>query len=625
MKKVLKVISIFLIIFILIVCLLVGALLVLVKPEKFKSVISTKVLEFSGRQLTLDGDISWTIFPNLGVKIGHASLQNPAGFNGGNLVEFASATASVKVMPLLHSEIEFNGVSVSGLKVHLVKNAAGQGNWEGLAKGSAVKVTVRNATVDEAKSKPVTLKIPQLDITDADVTWTNMQTKQTAAITKFAFHAQDIDFVNPFTMSGSCDFASQNPDLAGSAKWQGKVTAVPDSAQYAVKDFTFTLTTLQNKKNISLELSGDLGADVDHQTIALEKMKATLANLNLNGAMIVTNILSQPNATGHMQIPAFDLKALMQALGKDNPDLQSAKSVSADFKFSTISAANAPFLKTLALTGKIQVPDITAAKLHATDVNIVSELSGGILKFTTLTANLYQGTLVSQAQVDLNTPALPLSFNTKLTNVQAEPLLTDLQSQGSNMKIKGAGNIEVQATSSLAEGAVLNNLNGTSQFSFQNGIVDGINIGYYIDAAYAIIKGQAPPAKGDNSTSFGNLTGTAVIRNGVISNNDLTILSPRFDTKGQGTINLVSQQINFALQIQSKIPASNPTAQSLNNVSIPLTVTGDLAHPAIRLDPSALTKFIASQQIQNVKQKVQDQIKDKLPQAGNLLKNILGK
>jgi AsmA protein len=153
-------------------------------------------------------------------------------------------------------------------------------------------------------------------------------------------------------------------------------------------------------------------------------------------------------------------------------------------------------------------------------------------------------------------------------------------------------------------------------------------VGYYIDIANAFIHGQSPPSKGENVTNFGNLTGTAVIKNGVATNNDLALISPRFDSKGSGSLNLVNQQINYTLQIQPKIPGqgSNDGSLNINSMTLPVSVGGTLSNPSISLDVKALAGFVAKQHLQKVKDKIQDQIKGKLPgKAGDLIGNFLGR
>ncbi len=610
-------------IFIFLLVLAFGLLVTLVSPNKIKPLIVAQVAKYSGRQLTMDGDLSWTIFPYLGVKIGHAQLNNPDSFKTKQFIEIDHATIGVKMLPLLHSAIEFSEITLAGVKINLVKNADGSTNWSRVEQQS--KQELANPTTPSAAKKPAySLQIPVFDIDDGVVTYTDLQNHSNAKLTNFEFLAKDITLDKPFTFSSSFDVTSKNPDAAGKAKISGKISTDLEKDLYTLKDFSFTLNSKLNKKDVTFDLSADASVDLAKQTLAFTHLTSHLANLTLQGNVNVTQLFGATQAQGHLEAPAFDLKNLLQAVGKDNPNLQTAKNVTGAFDFSTALTGKTSLLQALQANGKINVAELQAAKLRSTNVVAATNMQNGVLQLSSLTATLYRGSAQAAGKVNLLTSDTPISFQAKLTDIQAEPLLADLDSQGSKIKVKGVGNIDVQATTSgLDSNNIVKNLNGTSTFSFQNGVLDGINVGYYIDTANNFIHGQSPPAKGEEVTNFGNLTGTAVIKGGVVTNNDLSLVSPRFDSKGQGTLNLVSQQINYNLQVKPKIPGQDG---GINGMTIPISVTGSLNNPSITLDVKALAQYVAKQKLDTVKDKLKDQIKGKLPgKAGDILGNFLGR
>jgi AsmA protein len=621
MTKILKNTISAIVIFIFLLVLAFGLLVTFVSPNKIKPLIVEQVAKYSGRQLTMDGDLSWTIFPYLGVKIGHAELNNPSSSKtkSKQFIEIDHATVGVKLLPLLHSAVEFNEITLAGVKINLVKNADGSNNWSGMERQS--KQELANPTTPSAAKKPAySLQIPVFDIDDGVVTYTDLQTNSSAQLNNFEFLAKDISLDKPFTFSSSFDLTAKNPDAAGKAKVSGKVTANLEKDLYTLKDFDFTLDTKLNKKAVTFDLSADVSADLAKQTLAFTDLTSHLANLTLKGTVNVTQLFGATQAQGHLEAPAFDLKNLLQAVGKDNPNLQTAKNVTGAFDFSAALTGKTSLLQALKADGKIKVAELQAAKLRGSNVVAATSMQNGMLQLSSLTASLYQGSVQASGKVNLLTTDTPISFQAKLTDIQAEPLLADLDSQGSKITVKGVGNIDVQATTSgLDSNNIVKNLNGTSTFSFQNGVLDGINIGYYIDTANNFIHGQSPPAKGENVTNFGNLTGTAVISNGVVTNNDLALVSPRFDSKGQGTLNLVSQQINYNLQVKPKIPGQDG---GINGMTIPITVTGSLNNPSINLDVKSLAQYVAKQKLNSVKDKLKDQLKGK---AGDILGNFLGR
>jgi AsmA protein len=281
--------------------------------------------------------------------------------------------------------------------------------------------------------------------------------------------------------------------------------------------------------------------------------------------------------------------------------------------------------------GQVKIEQLQAAKLKVSNVNIQTHLDNGVLEFLPITAALYQGDIQSQAKINFTSAVPKISLDAKLTNLQAEPLLQDLSGDSSKLKLKGAATIDLQITTSgLATQAILKNLNGNGRFSFKNGVLEGIDLAYLVDSAYALVQKQAATTQNTNSTEFGDLNGSAVITNGVVNNNDLYLNSPRFETKGQGSIDLVNQQINYLLQTVSKDAAKNKGKNILNiyNLTIPIRVSGNLKNPSIELDSADLLKQVAKQQVEHVQdklqEKVKEQLKDKIPgDAGALLQNLL--
>jgi AsmA protein len=639
MTRILKLSAMMIGIFILLAVLGLGLLVAFVSPNKFKPIITAQVLKYTGRQLTIDGDLSWSFFPSLGVKVGHAVLNNPAQFKETTFAEIDHATVGVKVLPLLHAKIETTGISLAGVKLNLIKNADGQANWQNLLlpkQAADIAATQDEAQPTSNKNVTMNIEIPSVDINDAQVKWTDEKSKQSADIDHFEFHAKNISLDHAFPVSMSLRFAAKNPTAAGQLKFDGQVKLDLNQQLYQILDMDASLHLQQNNVNVPITLKGDVIADLTKQTVKINDMKATLANAVLDGNLDVTHLNSNPVVLVRAQSQPFDLKKLLQSLGQDVAALQAAKEVVADVKVSLDTAeknnanASAPFaaLHGVKMQGHLKMGEVQAAKLKMTNVVIDTQLNNNVVQVTPLSASLYQGDLQGQAKVNLTTTVPQFALNAKLANVQSEPLLQDLGSQGAKIKVKGAGNIALQVTTAgMASDAVLQNLNGTAQFSFKDGQVEGINIGNLIDSAYALIKHNPMPADHENVTNFGTLTGTAVIQNGVISNKDLLMDSPRFNTTGQGTIDLVKQQLNYQLQIMPK--HKDQTLMDGLGTGIPVRIAGSFNSPSIGLDTQAIIAAVAKQQVHQVQNKVKEQIqnkiKEQLPgQAGALIQNLLG-
>src|SRR5579863_8961903 len=123
-----------------IVAVLIAAVIVLwltINPNAYKGRIEAAVRTSTGRDLSMTGDIRLAIFPTLALELGPASLGNPPGFSSSQ--PFASlqrVALRVRVLPLLHHQIDVGRIEIDGLDLRLLKNAQGQGNWS-MAAGKA--------------------------------------------------------------------------------------------------------------------------------------------------------------------------------------------------------------------------------------------------------------------------------------------------------------------------------------------------------------------------------------------------------------------------------------------------------------------------------------------------------
>lgn len=625
MRKSIKWLGAFVSILILLVVLAAVCLVTFVSPNRFKPLIAEQVMKYTGRQLTIDGDLSWSLFPYLGVKTGHILLSNPAGFEQKIFAEIQHATIGVKLFPLLHKKIESSGMMLDGLKLNLIRDINGKNNWQFQqalpASTSAVAVSLGRSSASEMKKRSVGLAISGIEVSNAEINWLDKQKKQSGSIEKFGLHAKNISFLKPFPIESEFDFTSKNPATSGHVELTSEISLSVDQQIFSFRNLVLTAQLQQGIQKFSWKLTGDVIADLQQQTLQWSHFRGQMGNLILTGKMGVVDLTTSPHAAGHLQIPPFDLKVLLQSVGQDVTNVQVLKDMSGDVDFT--AAANA-----IDVQGKFKIDNIEVKQVKLSQVVIPMHYQIGVLELSPITADFYQGSLQSNAKVNL-TGALPqMAVQGKLLNVHAEPLLQDLGGNNQKLKLVGIGNMELQITTmGRSANAFVKNLNGTGHVSFNQGVLQGIDIGYLIDSAYAFAKQKTVTAANAKQTDFGSLTGSVVFRDGVMVNDDLLLDSPRFKANGKGSIDWVNQKIDFHLQTvvnQAAMDQRNDWG-NLYGLPIPINITGSLADPTIRLDTAVLAKAVAEQQIKKIEAKVQDKIKDQVQgKAGEVLQNLLG-
>ena len=110
----------------------VAALVYLVDWNDFKDTIQNQVKKQTGRDLTITGDLSPSVFPWAGISIGEISLANAAGYGETPFASIDSADVKVKLLPLIKREINVRTVQLKGLQLDLQREADGTTNWDDL-------------------------------------------------------------------------------------------------------------------------------------------------------------------------------------------------------------------------------------------------------------------------------------------------------------------------------------------------------------------------------------------------------------------------------------------------------------------------------------------------------------
>ncbi len=100
MGRILKLLSIF--VGALVVLIVVAGLIValLVDPNDYRDEIAQTVQDATGRELTIEGDLSLSVFPWVAIEIGRTLLGIADGFGDVPFASFERASLWVKVFPL---------------------------------------------------------------------------------------------------------------------------------------------------------------------------------------------------------------------------------------------------------------------------------------------------------------------------------------------------------------------------------------------------------------------------------------------------------------------------------------------------------------------------------------------
>jgi AsmA protein len=683
----------------LLVGLIVVAVIVLpliIDPNDYKDEIASAVIEKTGRTLEIEGDISLSVFPWLGLDIGPTRLSNAEGFAEPDMASMDAVQVRIKLAPLLSKQLEVDTVKLSGLKLNLAKDKSGRTNWADLQgeQAETKKGSGRSAGGDEETGGAAldSLAIGGIEVVDAQLVWDDRSSDSRYEVNGLSFTTGAIEPGERFDLDLHFQLAASQPAVTGTFALRGGVLIASSLNAVEISAAKLLLEAEGDTVpagTMTLALATDIAIDLDAQTLSMPGVVLDTLGMNITGNISATKITGDnPQFSGVFTVADFAPRELIKALGQEAPLTAdgsvlgnanarlewtaSAKDFSADvlqirfddtsvngtarvaqfdapeISFSlavdqfdldrylppvtegaeaaeTTPEATSPgkgeagelpveALRALNLNGKLNVGSLKAFNLRSMNVEMQIKAKDGLLRINPAGAQLYNGEIRNDITFDVRKQTPQFSLVNDVVNVQAGPLLHDMTG---DEKLLGTATSHASLTGSgIKAEAIKQSLNGKASFSFTDGAVKGVNIAALIRNARAKLKGQSAPAEaGLNQTDFAELRGTAVVTNGLIRNNDLSMSSPLLRISGKGEVSLPRETIDYTLttKIVGTLEGQGGAALGeLKGVSIPVHVAGTFSKPSYTPDLGAALSDVAREKVQEKVEEQQQKIQEKL-------------
>jgi AsmA protein len=620
--------------------ILVGLILLLVvaiiaipmvlDPNDYREQIQTAVKENTGRDLSINGDLKLSVFPWIGIGINEVSLSNAKGFKAEYFAQIKKADIKVKLLPLLSKQVEVSTIVLSGMQLNLAKNKQGTTNWDDLSQASKADKTSKTKESDTASDVGIAaLAIGGLQVDGANINWSDASKGENHSISDFDLKTDALSLDAPMGVNLAFTLASNKPKMTTRLKLDGDL--VIDNA---LNKFTF-----QNMK-LGIDTAGDpipngameinvastLVADLAGSgAISLDPLKISFDDTNINGKAAVKN-LSNPAINVNLAIDSINVDRYLPKTTDGDGSQKTAKVAPAPAGAALIPVQT---LRDLNLTGLINIKSMIVNGLKGADAHVKVVAKNGVLTTEQGVKTFYNGTYAGKTIVDARQNTPKITVKEQASSISIEPLLIDLMGES---PISGTANLKANLTTrGNTIPAFKSALNGTASFSFQDGAVTGVDVGALMKQAQAVLNGNLSAAfeKGTGKTPFTDLSGTAQITNGLVKNNDLLVKTPLVNVSGKGNAHLVSEKIDYTLNLQRTGTASAEEAGTgdSKNILIPVIVGGTFEKPSFKLDVKSIVMSTQKAKIdekkEELKEKVNEKIGEKLKgKAGDLLKGL---
>jgi AsmA protein len=582
MKKLIRYVLIGLAVIVVLLIVVVGVFVAVFDANAYKQDMSSLVLERTGRELQFQGDVSLTIFPALGMKLGGLSFANATGFGASPMVRISEASISVDLLSLLRFAPEINKLILRDLEINLIRNKAGVNNW------------------DDLMAKPAATP-PAADSSSSTSTATST-TKSSAASSS----------AGEFELRGAfAGLEIENLKLLWLDEQAGERYQVIDldiSTGRIVANQSFPLSMhLDASASGDLDIVFDLHSDVeyliDQQRLTLNDMILELNQFKIGGMLQVNNF-SKPALRFNLASEMLDVDDLL-----DTPPSGADSVVGAPQPSGTGSATDSSgqaagkaaedtrielpmqTLRDLDIDGELKIAKMKMQNLQMTDFALRLTANKGLVRLKPVRVNMYGGEVVANVAIDVRGDLPKYGVGKSLKDVQVGDLLKDYMGES---PISGRMSTEVNLTTRGEWVSELKqNSNGTMQLAFMDGALHGFNLRQSIEAAKARLKGDDAPEAKTKKTDFSSLTISGVIKSGVFSSDDLDLQAPLLRVGGKGIADLNREEVDYLVNaklVGTSKGQDGDSADELAGLTIPVRIKGPFMQPKIDVQLDEMLK-----------------------------------
>ena len=617
--------------------------------NRYRGTIQSQLEQHLGRPVAL-GDMHLSLFPPRFRVENLAVSEDPQFSKDVAFVKAQALEVSVKLMPLLHKDVQIESVILQRPVVNLIKNSAGLWNFASLGQTSKTQSASDSeqqfslgelmitdgqiSVLDQAKSKTPSL------YDHIDVTLKNFSPKSAFTVdaaVRLAGSSQEAKLrgeggpivsgnpsETPFhgTLSlkqiGLADFAKfmNSPALEGT---DGIISGETRITSQSGKLSAQGQTEIQNAKVRGMELgfpitaqydlTDDLAVDMLNIQSLLLKLGSTPLELsgtvNSKPTPALLDIKAKANNVSIAEaakLAAASGTALSQgttATGNVNLNIQARGPADKPALNGTITGSN------IQLSGKniaqpIQIPSVnmnlTPSQVQSNSFNVVS---GGTTLNTQFTVRNYQS---SSPTVDatVRAPNAQLPAILAMAKAYGVSSLDKLSGEGTlNLNMKAAGPVK-----SLSSVEIMRALNGTADLNFNNVKYSGANISHELSTIAGFLNSNAGSQSTGGVTNISKVTGNIQVRNGLAQTNNLNAVLDIGNVAAVGTANLVDETLNLRVtavlsQAATQKVGGNSVggfmqtalANNQGELVVPALVTGTFSNPKFSPDMQQIAQM----------------------------------
>ncbi|WP_223518817.1 AsmA family protein [Pseudomonas sp. GL-B-19] len=334
MKAFGKILGLVLLGLLLIIVALGFALTHLFDPNDYKDEIRQIARDKAHIELTLNGDIGWSLFPWLGLELHEASVATLAKPTE-PFADLQMLGLSVRVLPLLRREVQMSDVRVEGLNLRLNRDKDGHGNWEDVGKVPApVTPATQPATPGEPApasettvqvekpAQPIRLDIDSLTVNNARVEYSDERTGRQFSAESIQLSTGPVHDSTNIPVKLTAFLGTNQPVLRVRTELTGELRFERALQRYKFEDMKMSGEVAGDPlqgKTMTFAAQGQLLLDKAANVAEWTGIKISANQLRALGELKVNDLDKTPQISGGISIAQFDLAKFVDSIGQKLP------------------------------------------------------------------------------------------------------------------------------------------------------------------------------------------------------------------------------------------------------------------------------------------------------------------
>ncbi len=612
----------FLLILLALVVVLIGAALIVpfvVPTETYKQQIAREVESATGRNLTVDGPLTFTILPQLGLEAQGVTLANPAGAASPDMVRLKAVQLELEIWPLLHGTLTVDRFVLVEPQIDLEVDAEGQPNWQfGVPPGEpsaqpqaqpeqpaepAPKVP---GGIDEASGGMLSeIKFGDLRIEDGGLTYSDARNGTSERLDAINMTLRLPDLQSALAADGTLDYKGQTITLklsadepaallrggtspvalavestpaevsfggkldagekpGASGKLDLEVSSIRDLAAWLAEPIAFEGEGLR-----SLQVAAQIDAGPDR--VALADATIGLDAIEARGELVADLSGSVPKVDGRLDLGAVDLDPYLPPAAKDEQGSGDQTGGNTGPSGWSKEPIELPPIGGVEVDFALSLESLRMREIEIGKTALELKLAGETLNLALQEMALYGGQATGDLEVSVSdeVPAIRQQF--QLEDLDALPFLTAVAGFD---RLEGKANAQLDVTSrGASELQLVRGLNGNGSITFTDGAIAGINIAAMVRNAASAFLDQA--AGEQRKTDFAELSGTFTIREGILTNDDMRLQAPVLRVNGRGRVDLPDRTLTYLLEPKAAATLEGQGGeQQAAGVLVPVIIEG---------------------------------------------------